>query len=147
MKLCTHSAGYTYTPSPSSTISTPRTFLTDGEAGLQIPTKMAQTIREWLGKMYPELAHLPFESTRMCWYTYSNDEDWVIDEVDGYKNLFVATAGSGHGFKVLAVTCMQFDWSTELNYPVSPCHRRVNCGPDRGQIVPRDRQQILDDQE
>ncbi|KZP30836.1 FAD dependent oxidoreductase [Athelia psychrophila] len=103
MKICTHSAGYTHTPSPSSSISTPRTFLTDGTAGLQIPTKMAMAIRDMLRQVYPEIAHLPFESTRLCWYTYSNDEDWVIDEVAGYKNLFVATAGSGHGFKFLPV--------------------------------------------
>ncbi|KZP30831.1 hypothetical protein FIBSPDRAFT_945754 [Athelia psychrophila] len=34
MKICTHSAGYAHTPSSSSRISTPRTFLTDGTAGL-----------------------------------------------------------------------------------------------------------------
>lgn len=108
MKLCTHSAGYTHIPSSDSAqISTPRTVLTDGPDGLQIPTTMAKMIREWLGKMYPELADLPFESTRLCWYTYSNDEDWVIDEVDGYKNLFIATAGSGHGFKVISLTSEQ----------------------------------------
>ncbi|KAF8701558.1 FAD dependent oxidoreductase, partial [Rhizoctonia solani] len=101
MKICTHSAGYTHTT--SSSISTPRTILTDGKAGLQIPKAMARTIREMLRDSYPTIAHLPFESTRLCWYTYSNDEDWVIDEAEGCKNLFVATAGSGHGFKFLPV--------------------------------------------
>ena len=100
MKIATHSAGYTHAPSPASHISTPRTVLTDGAAGLQIPTAMARAIRAMLREVYPALAHLPFASTRLCWYTYSNDEDWVIDEVAGCKNLFVATAGSGHGFKV-----------------------------------------------
>ncbi|KAJ1301813.1 hypothetical protein OPQ81_009041 [Rhizoctonia solani] len=103
MKICTHSAGYTYTPSSSSSISTPRTVLTDGAAGLQILTAMARTIREMLREVYPAIAHLPFESTRLCWYTYSNDEDWVIDQVQDCENLFVATAGSGHGFKFLPV--------------------------------------------
>ncbi|CAE7231845.1 unnamed protein product [Rhizoctonia solani] len=102
MKICTHSAGYTHT-TPSSSISTPRTVLTDGKAGLQIPTAMARTIREMLRNIYPAIAHLPFDSTRLCWYTYSNDEDWVIDEAERCKNLFVATAGSGHGFKFLPV--------------------------------------------
>ncbi|KZP05450.1 hypothetical protein FIBSPDRAFT_967248 [Athelia psychrophila] len=64
---------------------------------------MAMAIRDMLRQVYPEIAHLPFESTRLCWYTCSNDEDWVIDEVEGYKNLFAASAGSWHGFKFLPV--------------------------------------------
>ncbi|KAF7984501.1 hypothetical protein HWV62_13647 [Athelia sp. TMB] len=99
MKIATHSAGYTH----GGGISTPRTVLTDGAAGLQIPRPMARAIRRMLRAVYPALAHLPFAGTRLCWYTYANDEDWVIDAVEGREGLFVATAGSGHGFKFLPV--------------------------------------------
>ncbi|KAK6910423.1 hypothetical protein I203_104455 [Kwoniella mangroviensis CBS 8507] len=40
----------------------------------------------------------------MCWYTDSVDNSFVIDYVPGYnKGLFVASGGSGHGFKFLPV--------------------------------------------
>ncbi|KZP03500.1 FAD dependent oxidoreductase [Athelia psychrophila] len=99
VKISINNAGYAHTPLSAAGISTPRTFLTDSTAGLQILTKMPMAIRDALQQIYPKLAHLPFESTRLCWYAYSNDENWVIDEVENCKNLFVATAGSGHGFK------------------------------------------------
>lgn len=49
---------------------------------------------------YPELAQLPLETTRLCWYTDTPDEDWMIDEVPQHPGLFLATGGSGHAFKV-----------------------------------------------
>ena len=40
----------------------------------------------------------------MCWYTDSLDNSFVIDYVPGYgDSLFVASGGSGHGFKFLPV--------------------------------------------
>jgi len=40
----------------------------------------------------------------MCWYTDSVDNSFVIDYVPGYnQSLFVASGGSGHGFKFLPV--------------------------------------------
>lgn len=42
--------------------------------------------------------------TRMCWYIDSWDNSFIIDYVPGYSNtLFVASGGSGHGFKFLPV--------------------------------------------
>lgn len=40
-------------------------------------------------------------NTRLCWYTDSYDNQFVIDFVPGKKGLMVATGGSGHGFKFL----------------------------------------------
>lgn len=51
-----------------SSISTPRTVRTHGERGLDIPLEMVQLLRAELRRVYPELADLPFKSTRMCWY-------------------------------------------------------------------------------
>lgn len=40
----------------------------------------------------------------MCWYIDSLDNSFIIDYVPGYsKTLFVASGGSGHGFKFLPV--------------------------------------------
>lgn len=40
----------------------------------------------------------------MCWYIDSWDNSFIIDYVPGYsKTLFVASGGSGHGFKFLPV--------------------------------------------
>lgn len=40
-------------------------------------------------------------SSRLCWYTDSYDNHFVIDFVPDKKGLMVATGGSGHGFKFL----------------------------------------------
>lgn len=39
--------------------------------------------------------------TRLCWYTDSFDNHFLIDRVPGVQGLMVATGGSGHGFKYL----------------------------------------------
>lgn len=39
--------------------------------------------------------------SRLCWYTDSYDNHFVIDFVPDQKGLMVATGGSGHGFKFL----------------------------------------------
>jgi sarcosine oxidase/L-pipecolate oxidase len=86
IKIAVHEEGYTYSAESSplrsvtcnttlqkdkvstpSFISTPRTVRTHGERGLDIPLEMAQLLRAELRMVYPELADLPFKSTRMCW--------------------------------------------------------------------------------
>jgi sarcosine oxidase/L-pipecolate oxidase len=52
---------------------------------------------------WPELADRPFFKTRLCWYTDTATGDWIIDYHPSYKNLFVATGGSGHAFKFLPI--------------------------------------------
>lgn len=60
-----------------------------------------------LFEVYPGLEK--YESTlqtRICWYSDTLDENWIIDGVPGQhsgetvENLFIATGDSGHGFKV-----------------------------------------------
>lgn len=38
--------------------------------------------------------------TRMCWYSDSVDENFLIDFYPGVDGLLVASGDSGHGFKV-----------------------------------------------
>ncbi|XAO22077.1 hypothetical protein I312_100841 [Cryptococcus bacillisporus CA1280] len=57
-----------------------------------------------VGEIFPELRPIGITDTRMCWYTDSIDNSFVIDYVPGYSDsLFVASGGSGHGFKFLPV--------------------------------------------
>ena len=52
----------------------------------------------------------------MCWYTDSLDNSFIIDYVPDYNDtLFVASGGSGHGFKFLPVLGkVNFDTSAVL---------------------------------
>ncbi|KAH0829173.1 FAD dependent oxidoreductase [Lanmaoa asiatica] len=114
VKLAIHTAGYTHMISPRQfggdidhrpvrKISTPRTITTHPHSsdGLRVPRSALQALREQLRKVYPELAERPWAGTRMCWYTDSPDGNWVIGAVPGDPMLFLATSGSGHGFKFL----------------------------------------------
>lgn len=84
-------------------ISQPRTHLTD--PSLSIPVEAASDLRRALKRIipWPELAERPFVKTRLCWYTDTPTGDWIIDYHPHYKNLFVATGGSGHAFKFLPI--------------------------------------------
>lgn len=84
-------------------VSQPRTHLTD--PSLSIPAEAAADLRRALRRMipWPELAERPFFKTRLCWYTDTATGDWIIDYHPSYKNLFIATGGSGHAFKFLPI--------------------------------------------
>ncbi|KAI0459157.1 DAO-domain-containing protein [Xylaria acuta] len=87
----------------AKTISQPRTHITD--PSLSIPAEGASDLRRALRRMipWPGLAERPFFKTRLCWYTDTTTGDWIIDYHPSYKNLFIATGGSGHAFKFLPI--------------------------------------------
>ncbi|KAL4757676.1 FAD dependent oxidoreductase [Aspergillus foveolatus] len=66
----------------------------------QLPLSAAQVIREFVQENLPELIACPTKS-RLCWYTDSFDNHFVVDFVPDSPGLMVATGGSGHGFKFL----------------------------------------------
>lgn len=66
----------------------------------QIPLLAARVLKGFVQEFLPELM-LCEMSTRLCWYTDSYDNQFVIDFVPGRQGLMVATGGSGHGFKFL----------------------------------------------
>ncbi|KAI0514894.1 FAD dependent oxidoreductase-domain-containing protein [Xylaria bambusicola] len=86
---------------PKPVISQPRTHLTD--PSLNIPAEGAADLRRALRRMIPWLGDRPFFETRLCWYTDTPTGDWIVDYHPSYKNLFVATGGSGHAFKFLPI--------------------------------------------
>ncbi|KAJ5537991.1 hypothetical protein N7494_007470 [Penicillium frequentans] len=60
-------------------------------------------IQAFLTEYLPELRQegIPIFKTRLCWYTDTFDNHFVIDRVPGKEGLMVATGGSGHAFKHL----------------------------------------------
>lgn len=120
LKIARHAYGYlnpvspttTTSPlSPSSTssqepISYPRTNLTTPSA-LSVPAEGLASLRSALREMlpsHPELHDRPFSQERLCWYTDTPTGDFIISYHPHYeRSLFVATGGSGHGFKFLPV--------------------------------------------
>jgi len=101
VKMAIHCAGHTFADPANSGISTPRTSLSHADDGLRIPRSAAQALRSNLRLVYPELANQPFSETRICWYTDSPDDDWVIGYHPTDTGLVFATAGSGHAYKFL----------------------------------------------
>ncbi|PCD24801.1 hypothetical protein AU210_013916 [Fusarium oxysporum f. sp. radicis-cucumerinum] len=79
--------------------SVPKTRWTE-ESIRQIPLIGARVVKGFVKDFLPELAQCEM-STRLCWYTDSYDNHFVVDFVPDKKGLMIATGGSGHGFKFL----------------------------------------------
>lgn len=68
-----------------------------------IPAEGEKACRAFLQQTIPWLGNRPFSSTRICWYTDTPSGDFLIEYHPSYAGLFMATGGSGHGFKFLPV--------------------------------------------
>lgn len=106
LKIARHAYGFLNpTTSPHGVpISSPVTHLTHPNESL-VPQAEHVAMRAALREMipWPELRDRPFKSTRLCWYTDTPDGDFIIDYHPDLTGLFVASGGSGHGFKFLPV--------------------------------------------
>ncbi|KAM0354977.1 hypothetical protein ACHAPU_000821 [Fusarium lateritium] len=87
------------TQSDGNLRSVPKTRWTQ-ESLSQVPLIGAQVVKTFVDEFLPELTECEV-NTRLCWYTDSCDNQFVIDFVPNFKGLMVATGGSGHGFKFL----------------------------------------------
>lgn len=63
------------------------------------PKEGQEACREALRDFLPEMADRPFTRTRICWYCDTPDGNFLVDYHPSTNNLFIATGGSGHGFK------------------------------------------------
>ncbi|KAF6814069.1 sarcosine oxidase [Colletotrichum sojae] len=81
--------------------SVPVTRWSEGEQVLAAPAKALEVIRRFTDEYLPELTGLDVWMTRLCWYTDSFDNHFIIDRVPEAEGLMVVTAGSGHAFKYL----------------------------------------------
>ncbi|KAK2788407.1 hypothetical protein FQN51_002900 [Onygenales sp. PD_10] len=70
-----------------------------------VPKQALKVIQSFLDDFVPELATegIKVSLSRICWYTDSYDNHFVIDRVPGRDGLMVATGGSGHAFKYLPI--------------------------------------------
>ena len=110
IKCAIHGAGFTYR-SGTSSVSTPvfpappsqteQQEYKPGQFETAVPRTVLQELRGHLARTYPDLANKPWVGTRMCWYTDSADEDWIIGFHPLDRGVMFATAGSGHAMKVL----------------------------------------------
>lgn len=102
VKVATHSYGYA---NPTRVAPEGEDIVTSlpAESFARIPLRAEKAHREFLRKTIPWLGERAFSGTRICWYTDTPSGDFLIDYHPGYEGLFLATGGSGHGFKFLPV--------------------------------------------
>lgn len=104
VKCAIHASGYTYMqPTAAGSVSTPVFLKTSDVLESRVPRTALKELGNALSLVYPELAEKPWSDTRMCWYTDSPDEDWVIGFHPSDPRVMLATAGSGHAYKFLPV--------------------------------------------
>ncbi|KAI0593988.1 putative sarcosine oxidase [Biscogniauxia sp. FL1348] len=74
-----------------------------GDVLTAFPEQAHKVITDFLDEYLPELAEegIGISYTRICWYTDSFDNHFVVDRVPETEGLMVATGGSGHAFKYL----------------------------------------------
>ena len=113
LKIARHGHGYinpTIIPNPESedpddmiTTSLPYTSIDDPSQ--VVPFEGQKQCRDFLTAIHPALAapSRPFIKSKICWYSDTKNGDFLISYHPKYKGLFVATGGSGHGFKFLPV--------------------------------------------
>lgn len=117
MKIAIHSSGYqnplppTSTSPPvqfpsfstgqqSSTSRSPSSTSSSCRSEMYIPADKLARMMSLLGEIYPDLVNATVKYTRVCFYSDSEDENWIIDHVPGLQGLVVASGDSGHAFKV-----------------------------------------------
>ncbi|QKX63017.1 uncharacterized protein TRUGW13939_10185 [Talaromyces rugulosus] len=84
-------------------ISTPRTKYSPQPIDT-VPSYGLELMKNVIGGLFPELREIGFTDSRLCWYTDSIDNEFVVDYVPGYSDsLFICSGGSGHGFKFLPI--------------------------------------------
>ncbi|KIX03172.1 uncharacterized protein Z518_06723 [Rhinocladiella mackenziei CBS 650.93] len=73
------------------------------KVGISVPLEAQEACREALRELVPHMADRPFSRTRICWYCDTPTGDFLITRHPQYRSLFLATGGSGHGFKFFPV--------------------------------------------
>lgn len=85
-----HGPGLTGFNDPSETVTVPHTTI--------------NAFRHFVQQYLPHLHRYgTLVKTRVCWYCDSVDGNWLVDWHRDKQNLFIATGGSGHGYKFLPV--------------------------------------------
>lgn len=67
----------------------------------EIPSDALGTVKDFISSYMPDVAGLPITKTRLCWYSESVNDDFIIDWVPNTEGLFSCGGSSTHGFKFL----------------------------------------------
>ncbi|KAJ5550124.1 FAD dependent oxidoreductase [Penicillium sp. DV-2018c] len=107
LKLARHGYGYATDVSfnvdgVQKSLSSPKFESSNAVSGY-IPDDADEGLREGLRQLFPKLGDRPWLNRRLCWYTDTPKGDFIIDHHPDIPGLFIATGGSGHGFKFLPV--------------------------------------------
>lgn len=113
LKVARHGHGYTNPTTiphpesndPNETLTTSLPWTAIDDPTQSVPAEGQHDLRAFLAAIHPSLAapSRPFTKSKICWYTDTRDGDFLISYHPTYAGLFVATGGSGHGFKFLPV--------------------------------------------
>ncbi|TWU70938.1 hypothetical protein ED733_002016 [Metarhizium rileyi] len=88
--------------SPSRIISCPQRDSNNARHSY-MPDDAQEALRDGLRDLVPEFAERPWSRLRLCWYSDTPEGDFIADKHPLLEGLFLATGGSGHGFKFLPV--------------------------------------------
>ncbi|KAL8370509.1 hypothetical protein RB595_000739 [Gaeumannomyces hyphopodioides] len=101
--LCSPSDSWSEDVAASCPISLPPKNVED--AFQEIPERSKAVLRNALKDMIPlpAIHDRPFATTKICWYNDTPTGDFIVDYHPDWDGLFIATGGSGHGFKFLPV--------------------------------------------
>ncbi|KAF2820160.1 FAD-dependent oxidoreductase [Ophiobolus disseminans] len=102
LKVAVHGWGYTRTDNKQGGLSAPPTAPRHCRANF-VPEDGVARLRAGLKEILPALEDREFERTAICWYHDTPSGDFILDHHPEHPNLFLATGGSGHGFKFLPV--------------------------------------------
>lgn len=72
----------------------------DAENGSRLPSaEAAEQARAYLARRFPGIQDAPIVEARVCQYENSSNGDFILDRHPDCENVWIAGAGSGHGFK------------------------------------------------
>ncbi|KAM0748516.1 FAD dependent oxidoreductase [Meredithblackwellia eburnea MCA 4105] len=136
MKLGYRGTKFTHFPGDSP-VSVPCTVRSNPPE-TRIPVSAFKVMENLLVKYMPDIAAagIKLVATRLCWYTDSVDNDFLIDHVPGKEGLIVASGGSGHGFKFLPLIGREVA-AVILNKPTDATHVFAWRDPVRPGEAPR----------
>ncbi|KAI7858794.1 FAD dependent oxidoreductase [Circinella umbellata] len=100
LKIALHSLGY-YNQRTSDGKSVPRTQMTHQND--TIPIKALKEFREFLSKFFPQTSTMDIHYSRVCWYSDSQDSNFLVTPHPNLENIIIASGDSGHGMKFLPV--------------------------------------------
>jgi len=110
IKVARHAFGYsnpTEIPAPLGSNPNEKTIITTLPTfPVNIPTEDERVQVDFLNSTLPCLQHrvAKLDRSRLCWYLDTASSDFLVCQYPGFgDSLYLATGGSGHGFKFLPV--------------------------------------------